>query len=85
MLHDKVVLAHPDYEAAQKPLQSGRPLDLFVDASDYGWCGCLCQRPHPKSAPKIIAIVARPFDETQLRWSAMERGAVRPVAERGQT
>ena len=49
MLHDKVVLAHPDYEAAQKPLESGRPLELFVDASDYGWCGCLCQRPPGRS------------------------------------
>ena len=67
MLHSKVVLVHPDYEAAQKPLESGRPLELFVDASDYGWSGCLCQRPRPKSAPMIIAITARPFDETQLR------------------
>ena len=33
MLHDKVVLVHPDYEAAQNPLESGRPLELFVDAS----------------------------------------------------
>ena len=73
MVHKGVILAHPGYEAVRKPLESGRPPGLFVDACDYGWCGCLCQRPKPKSAPMIIAIVARPFDETQLRWSAMER------------
>ena len=73
MLHSKVVLVHPDYEAAQKPLESGRPLELFVDASGSGWCGSLCQRPRPKSAPTIVAIAAQPFDEMQLRWSARER------------
>ena len=47
MLHTVAVLYHPDYAAAQDWAVSGRPLEMFVDASDYGWCGCLCQRPAP--------------------------------------
>ena len=73
MLYGSAVLVHIDYEAAQNPMESGRPLELWVDASDYGWCGCLTQRPGPHRAPKIISIVAKAFDDTQLRWSAMER------------
>ena len=68
-----VILLHPDYNAAARPDQTGRPFEIFVDASDYGWAAVLCQRPAPHVAPKIIAIISRAFNDTQLRWSAMER------------
>ena len=67
------VLRHPDFSAAQKPHDSGRPFELFVDASDFAWCGTLCQRLRPHGAPKIISMISRAFTPTQLRWSAMER------------
>ena len=44
-----------------------------IDASDYGWCAVLCQRPEPGMAPKIVAIIAKGFTDVQQRWSAMER------------
>ena len=72
-LRRDAVLSYPDYAAAQDPRNSGRPLEIFVDASDYGWAAVLCQREHPHGAPKIVSIVSKSFDPTQLRWSAMER------------
>ena len=48
-------------------------MELFIDASDYGWAAVLCQRLHPHGVPKIIPIISKAFDPTQLRWSAMER------------
>ena len=73
MLAKDLVLHHADFEAAADPAKSGRPLELFIDASDYGWCATLTQRLEPHGAPKIIAIVAKGFSDVQLRWSAMER------------
>ena len=73
MLSRKVVLLHPDYIAASKPWETGRPFEIFVDASDYGWCAVLCQRPTPHAAPMIIGMISKGFSDTQLRWSAMER------------
>ena len=64
---------HPDYAAAQDPAKSGRPLEVFIDASDFGWAAVLCQRLKPRGAPKIISVISKAFDPTQLRWSAMER------------
>ena len=68
-----VVLRHVDFVAAADPAASGRPLEMFVDASDYAWAATLCQRPEPMAAPKIIAITAKGFADVQQRWSAMER------------
>jgi len=68
-----VVIRHVDYVAASKPEESGRPFEMFVDASDYGWAATLCQRPEPMRAPKIVSIVAKGFSDVQQRWSAMER------------
>ena len=73
MLRRDAVLAHPYYEPAQNPVESGRPLEVFIDASDFGWAAVLCQRPRAHSAPKIISVISKAFDPTQLRWSAMER------------
>ena len=73
MLAKHVVLRHVDYNAAANPDVSGRPLEIFFDASDYGWAAVLTQRETPHGAPKIISIVAKGFSDVQLRWSAMER------------
>ena len=48
-------------------------MEMFVDASDYGWAGVLTQRVTPHGAPKILSMIAKAFDSTQQRWSAMER------------
>ena len=73
MLSEGATLTHIDYEAAARPELTGRPLEMFVDASDYGWAATLTQRPSPHAAPKIVAIVAKGFTDVQQRWSAMER------------
>ena len=66
-------MRHIDYEAAANPEASGRPLELFIDASDYGWAAVLTQRLKPHEAPKIISMITKSFNDTQLAWSAMER------------
>ena len=73
MLSERTVLSHMDYEAAAKPAATGRPLEMFIYASDYGWSATLTQRPTPHAAPKVISIVAKGFTDVQRRWSAMER------------
>ncbi len=45
--------------------------EMFVDASDYGWSATLCQRVEHYGTPQIIAIIAKPFTDVQLRWSGM--------------
>ena len=70
---ESVVVNHVDYNAAANPEISGRPYEMFIDASDYGWCATLCQRPEPGKAPKIVSIIAKGFTDVQQRWSAMER------------
>ena len=72
-LSSDTVLVHIDYEAAASPSVSGRPLEIFIDASDYAWAATLTQRLTPHGAPKVIAITAKGFSDAQLRWSAMER------------
>ena len=73
LLAKDVVLHHPDFEAASRPAESGRPFEIFIDASDYGWAAVLCQRQEPHGPPRIIDVVAKGFSDTQLRWPAMER------------
>ena len=46
---------------------------MFVDANDFAWSACLCQRLEPHRTPKIVAIARKGFSEVQLRWSAMQR------------
>ena len=73
MMVDSAVIHHVDYTAASRPHESGRPYEMFIDASDYGWCAVLCQRPGPGQAPKVVSIIAKGFTDVQQRWSAMER------------
>ena len=53
-LVESAVLKMPDYAAAQDN-SSGRPLELWVDACDYGWGGTLTQRMTRDGAPRPIA------------------------------
>ena len=41
---DQCVLTSPDFEAAANPEVSGRPFEIFSDASDFGWRAILGQR-----------------------------------------
>ena len=73
LMCESVVLHHVDYFATWRPQESGRPLEMFVDANDYGWAAALCQRPELGEAPKIMSVIAKGFADVQQRWSAMER------------
>ena len=70
---DKCVLVNPDWGAAAKPWMSGRPFEVYIDASDMAWCVVLTQRPTPGGTPQIIAIISRGFSDEATRWSAFER------------
>ncbi len=50
-LAEGAILHHPDFQAAANPEESGRPFEIFIDASDYGWAACLCQRAEPHGPP----------------------------------
>ena len=54
MLAREAVLRHVDDRAAARPAHSGRPLELFIDASAYGWCGTLFQRLDPHGHRKSL-------------------------------
>ena len=58
LLHSNAILNHIAYAAAQHLVESGRPLDLFVDASDYGWRGVLGRLQSPHSARKFVISIA---------------------------
>ena len=73
MMSEGVVIRHVDHVAAARPHESGRPFEMFIDASDYGWAAVLCQRPEPGKAPMVIAVLAKGLTDVQQRWSAMER------------
>ena len=62
----------PDYEAALDK-GSGRPLELFVDACEYGWGCTLAQRMQKGGAPKPIACFSNSFSPTEQAWSTFER------------
>ena len=67
------VLVTPDWEAAARPWDSGRPFEAFLDASDESWCVALCQRDKAAGTPRIIAFICKTFTDEATRWSAFER------------
>ena len=69
----KAPLVNPDFKAAANYLTSGRPFLLFIDASDYGYGAVLAQAPAVHGTPRPIAVLSKSFDETQQRWTPMER------------
>ena len=66
-------LVNPDFTAASNYMETGRPFLLFVDASDYGYAGVLAQQAEIHGVARPIAVLSKSFDETQQRWTAMER------------
>ena len=67
------MLAVPDFHAASRPWVTGRPCEVYIDASDLAWCVVLCQRSVPGGTPKIIGIVTKSFSDEATRWNAFER------------
>ena len=68
-------LVNPDFQAASSYIPSGRLFLLFVDASDFGYSGALAQAQVIHGTPRPIAVLSKSFDETQQRWTPMEREA----------
>ena len=71
-LADTAALCMPDYKAAQDS-ESGRPLELYVDACEYGRGCTLAQRACRDGAPKPIACFSKSFSPTEQAWSTFER------------
>ena len=71
-LADTAALHMPDLHAAQD-VSSGRPLELYVDACEYGWGCTLAQRETKGGAPKPIACYSKSFSPTEQAWSTFER------------
>ena len=68
----KVGLATLDCAAAADP-QSGRPIELCVDASDIAWAATLAQRRETDGPLRPVAVVGRGFNATEQGWGAFER------------
>ena len=66
-------IVEPDFEAAADYMNSGRPFELFVDASDAGFTVVLAQRKAPGGTPIPIGCARRKWSPTEQRWSAFER------------
>ena len=71
-LCETAALYMPDCAAASDP-KSGRPLELYVDACEYGWGCTLAQRMSREGAPKPIATYSKSFSPTEQAWSTFER------------
>ena len=67
------MLTVPGWKAAARPWDSGRPLEIYIDASDTAWCAVLCQRTKAGGTPRPFALVARAFDDAATRWYTFER------------
>ena len=69
----RATIKHLDRKAACNYKESGRPAMVYVDASQYGKCFVICQKPHRDKAPQIAVYKARSFSETEQKWSTLER------------
>ena len=62
----------PGYAAAMDR-DSGRPLEMFVDACEYGWGSVLAQRQVAGGTPRPITCHSKSFSPTEQAWSTLER------------
>ena len=69
----KATIKHIDRKAASNYKETGRPVLVYVDASQYAKCFVICQRPERRKAPQIAVYKARTFSETERKWSTLER------------
>ena len=65
IMSQEIELAFPDYSEA------ACPLELYVDASGHGVGACLCQNQNAQF--RIIAYDSTSFNDTQKRYSVIER------------
>ena len=69
----KATIKHIDRKAATDYQKTGRPVIVYVDASQYAKSFVICQRPDRDRAPQIAVHKARSFSETERKWSTLER------------
>ena len=62
-----------DDRAAAKGIAGGRPLELYIDASDYAWYLTLAQRPAKGAAPRTGVVDNKSLSSTKPSCSACER------------
>lgn len=62
----EVFLITPDYN-------NKLGFEVYVDASDIGYCWVICQRPTSEGTPRPIMMRTKSFTATQRAWSVMER------------
>ena len=69
----KATIRHIDREAATNYKQTGRPVMIYCDASQYAKSFVICQKPSREKAPQIAVYKSRSFSETERKWSTLER------------
>ena len=69
----KATIRHIDRKAASDYKNSGRPVIIYADASQYAKSFVICQKPSRDKAPQIAVYKSRSFSETERKWSTLER------------
>ena len=62
---DKVPLVNPDYTAAGRYWETGRPFEIYIDASHFGWTAVVAQRAEPHAVPRPIAQIR---EVLKMQW-----------------
>ena len=69
-----------DYAAAAKGIEGGRPLELYVDASDYAWAATLALGSMSKNWPNVVPVLVwaeAPTEAATVRATSRTRESVR--------
>jgi len=69
----QATVKHLDRVAACDYKNTGRPVIVYVDASQYAKCFVVCQRPTRDKNPQIAVYKARSFSDAERKWSTLER------------
>ena len=64
-------IATIDYEAAVDP-DSGRSIELSIDASDFAWGVTVAQRAWKHGPYRAVAVYNSSFTESEQAWSTFE-------------
>lgn len=67
------VLVRPDFDAAYRYKESGRPFEEYIDACDYGVAVTLAQKDATTLTPRPIAIMSKSLSPVQNRWTTWEK------------
>ncbi|CAD7973300.1 unnamed protein product [Amoebophrya sp. A120] len=68
-----VYLVSIDVEAARAWRTSGRPIEVFIDASDIACSFVVTQRPAPHQKPQPVYFQSKTWNPTERSWSTMEK------------